>query len=374
MKHVTIYTSYHAKSLTVSHFNASFLNSRYYSVYKCRHFLDSPPIVIMDSSSSTLNEEPATVEQGSPQALWDLSAIWNTVEQCSPQVPWDGYVDIAKMEAESKRKRLQEAENAARRSKVSTIPCTVFSMGEEMIIEVHTRRSGAEDARPIFQHLQAHLRASVEILGKYSDEEFETPYLAPLFAADTVATPRTKQIAADQILFCYHHNAVSETLRDLSEGCCNQFGLPCNGNWRIARNYFSHGVLMPYQPIWWASTMQRIKKLHPELLTQVEKTYRAIEERLSDDEAWSDPEEKVEAEKDADVELAWSPVEPHAPENENSDEYGNGDEEFDDEDLSDEVFEVWDTTSHSGDRIDLTQDDVTSDSGDLIDFTQDEET
>jgi hypothetical protein len=120
--------------------------------------------------------------------------------------------------------------------------------------------------------------------------------------------------------------------------------------------------------------IQQIKKLHPELLTQVEKTYRAIEERLSDDEAWSDPEEKVEAEQDADVELAWSPVEPHAPENENSEEYGNGDEEFDDEDLSDEAFEVWDTTSHSGDRIDLTQDDVTSDSGDLIDFTQDEET
>lgn len=295
----------------------------------------------MDSSSSTLNEEPVTVEQGSPQVLWD------------------GYIDIAEMEAGSKRKRLHEAQKAARGNKVSTVPCTVFSTGKEMIIEVHTRRSGAEDARPIFQHLQAHLRASVEILGKYSDEEFETPYLAPLFAADTAASPRTKHIAADQILFCYHHNAVSETLRDLSEGCCNQFGLPCNGNWRIARNYFSHGVLMPYQPIWWASTMQRIKKLHPELLTQVEKTYRAIEERLSDDEAWSDPEEKVEAEQDVDVELAWSPVEPHAPENENGEEYGNGDEEFDDEDLSDEVFEVWDITSDSGDITDLTQDEET---------------
>lgn len=342
----------------------------------------------MDSSSSNLNEEPVTVEQDGSQALWDVSAMADTVEQVisqatwddsanldtaeqgSPQVPWDGYVDIAAMEAESERKRLQEA----RGNQVSNVPCTVFSMGEEMIIQVHTRRARAEDARPLFQHLQAHLRASVEILGKYSDEEFETPYLHPLFAADTASSPRTKQIAADQILFCYHHNAVSETLRELSEGCLPEFGLPCNSEWRTARNYFSHSVLMPHQPIWWASMIQQIKKLHPELLTQVEKTYRAIEERLSDDEAWSDPEEKVEAEQDADVELAWSPVEPHAPENENSEEYGNGDEEFDDEDLSDEAFEVWDTTSHSGDRIDLTQDDVTSDSGDLIDFTQDEET
>ena len=285
----------------------------------------------MDSSSSTLNEEPVTAEQVSSQALWDSYSV---------------------VEIKANLKRM--AQKAARGSKVSTVPCTVFSMGKEMIIEVHTHRSGAEDARPTFQHLQAHLRASVEILGKYSDEEFAIPYLAPLSAADTAASPRTKQIAVDQILFCYHHNAVSETLRDLSESCSTQFGLPCNYEWRVARNYFSHSVLMPCKPFWWASHMKPMKKRHTELLTQVEKTYRAIEERLSDEEAWSVPEEK-----DVDFELSWSPVEPHAPENENGEEYGSGDEEFDDEDLSDEVFEVRDITSDSGDITDLTQDEET---------------
>ena len=115
------------------------------------------------------------------------------------------------------------------------------------------------------------------------------------------ASPRTKQIAADQVAFYCHLNTVSGTLRDWSEGCLPQFGLPYNGQWRTARNYFSHSVLMPYKLIEWASTIQQIKKLHPELLTQVEKTYRAIEERLSDEEAWTEPEEKVEAEQDVDV-------------------------------------------------------------------------
>jgi hypothetical protein len=88
---------------------------------------------------------------------------------------------------------------------------------------------------------------------------------------------------------------------------------------------------MPYKPIWWASTMKPMKKLHTELLTQVEKTLRAMEERLSDEEAWSEPEKKEEAEQDVNVELGW-PVESDAPEEkygeecgeEHGEEYGKG--------------------------------------------------
>jgi hypothetical protein len=65
---------------------------------------------------------------------------------------------------------------------------------------------------PTFRHLQVHLRASVGILSKYSDEEFGIPYLSPLFAADTAASPLTEQIGIDQILFTHHHSVVSETL------------------------------------------------------------------------------------------------------------------------------------------------------------------
>ena len=75
-----------------------------------------------------------------------------------------------------------------------------------------------------------------------------------------------------------------------------------------------------------------MRKLHKELLTQVEKTLRAIEERLADKEAWSAPEEKAGVSQDVNVELAWS-VEPSAPqENEEYREgYGKEDEESDDE-------------------------------------------
>ena len=76
-----------------------------------------------------------------------------------------------------------------------------------------------------------------------------------------------------------------------------------------------------------------MRKLHKELLTQVEKTLQAIEERLADKEAWSAPEEKAEVDhQDVNVELAWS-VEPSAPQG--NEVYGEGyrkeDEEFDDE-------------------------------------------
>jgi hypothetical protein len=84
------------------------------------------------------------------------------------------------------------------------------------------------------------------------------------------------------------------------------------------------------------------EEAHTELLTQVEKTLRVMEERLSDEEAWSEPEEKEEVEQDVNVELGWL-VESYAPEEEYGEEYGKGEEESDDEGFWDEVYEVWNT-------------------------------
>jgi hypothetical protein len=124
-----------------------------------------------------------------------------------------------------------------------TQPWTVSFTGEEETFEVRTSRSEVEYMLPNFRHLQAHLRASVGILSKYSDEKFGMLYLSPMFAADTAAVPFTEQIANDQILFTHHHSAVSETLRTLSEGCHTKFGLPDNCSWRSSRNSFCHGLL-----------------------------------------------------------------------------------------------------------------------------------
>jgi hypothetical protein len=196
----------------------------------------------MDSPSSTPNEEPVTVEQGSSQVLWDGT-------------PW--HVDPAELE----RIWLQEAQELAWRTSVSTILCTTVSFtGEEETFEVRASRSEVEYMLPNFRHLQVHLRASVGILSKYSDEDFGVPYLSPLLAADTAASPFTEQIANDQIVFTHRHSAVSETLRALSDGCHTKFGLPDNCEWRVNRNSFCHSLLMPHKPIWWASTMKPTKK------------------------------------------------------------------------------------------------------------------
>jgi hypothetical protein len=283
----------------------------------------------MDSPSLTLNEEPVTVEQGSPQVLLDGT-------------PW--HVEPAEWE----RKELQQAQEAARRKSVSTILCTTVSFtGEEKTFEVRASRSEVEYMLPTFRHLQAHLRASVGILAKYSDEEFGIPYLSPLFAADTAASPLTEQIGINQILFTHHHSAVSETLRESTERFHHtDFGLPDNYDWHVDRNSFCHDLLMPHVPFRWAERMKPMKKLHTGLLTQVEKTLRAMEERF--DWGW--------------------PVKSDAPEEEygeecgEEEEYGEGEEESGDRDFwEDQDYEVWDypTMSDSEVMVDPTQDEET---------------
>lgn len=121
---------------------------------------------------------------------------------------------------------------------------------------------------------------------------------------------------------------------------------------------------MPRATLHWAETMKPMKKLHTGMLTQVEKTLRAMEERLSDEEAWSEPEQKEEAEP---VDWGW-PVKSDAPEEEYGDEcgeeeeYGEGEEESRDREFwEDQDYEVWDypTMSDSEVMVDPTQDEET---------------
>ena len=349
MKNITLSISCLRTALAISHFNHHLSHQRRFAdpqslsagTFQTLCYSTFTIPVTMCPQSRTPSEEPATVEQGSSQVLWDGT-------------PWG--IDPAELE----RQQLQEAQTTAQQRQVSTVPCTVFFQGEEIVVEVQTSRAEAEYMLPIFQHLQAHLRASVGILCKYSDEDFRTPYLSPLFAADAVATPFTMELATDQIVFTHRHSAVSETLRDLSERGAHlslesRFGLPDNGEWRMDRNSFCHSLLMPRKPMWWMSNIEELRKLHKKLLTQVEKTLQAMEERLADKEAWSAPEEKAEGDhQDVNVEWTW-PVEPPVPQGD--EEYGEGygmeDEELDDEGWGNEEYEVWSTTSSSGDVTEL---------------------
>ncbi|KAF3006539.1 hypothetical protein E8E13_005752 [Curvularia kusanoi] len=141
--------------------------------------------------------------------------------------------------------------------------CTTYSElhGKEIIQRAHTTREEAESILPTFKHLQAHLRSSVNILKKYSAEEFAVPHLVP---------PFTEGMAIDQITFMHHHSAVSETLMaDMFHTEQSSFGLPSNYSWRTGRNAFCHSMLKPDGGILWADA--------------------AIEDTLADEEAWSIP-------------------------------------------------------------------------------------
>jgi hypothetical protein len=191
-----------------------------------------------------------------------LSALSEELTQmtgCPEYIPWE------ELSVESERIRLEEA----RVTRESTIMCTVVDSltGEEHTFEFRTSRAAVEDMLPTFGHLQTHLRASVRILSKYSDEEFKTPYLLPLFAADIAASPFTEQIANDQIVFAHRHSAVSETLGFVSERSCNKFGLPDNCSWRSSRNWFCHALLMPHKDFGWVSQMGPMRKAHTAMLT-----------------------------------------------------------------------------------------------------------
>ncbi|KAF3006538.1 hypothetical protein E8E13_005743 [Curvularia kusanoi] len=244
-------------------------------------------------------------------------------EDCSeailspPQSPtnlsWnDGWIDPWAYTEEQKKQReideLIEAQKEARGRLVGTVPCTTLQNygGEEKVVDIHTSRSKVENMLPTFRHLQAHLRSSMNILTKYTMEEFAWCTTLPSF---------TDGVAVDRIIFMHNHSAVSETLAQLSDTYGREpFGLPDNSDFRLGRNEFCHYMLKPGK-----------KYLSVE---ELKKTLQSMEKTLADEEAWS---EKKEEDKEVSYDLDW-------PTFETPGEDGEGEEAIAEQDTEDEEW------------------------------------
>ncbi|KAJ4354782.1 hypothetical protein N0V95_003555, partial [Ascochyta clinopodiicola] len=115
--------------------------------------------------------------------------------------------------AEAERSRLSHA----RERMVSSIPyLTISSTGEEQTHHTTASRAQTHHMLQYFQHLHSHLLASTEILNTYAPTAFQRPHLVPGAVPDDPASEvDIAQLARDQVLFTYHHNAVSETLQSV---------------------------------------------------------------------------------------------------------------------------------------------------------------
>ncbi|XPS69683.1 hypothetical protein M3J07_001932 [Ascochyta lentis] len=212
--------------------------------------------------------------------------------------------------AELERLHLERAHEA----QVSSIPyLTISPHDEEEAHNVTTTREQVRHSLRYFRHIQFHLRASTKILNTYSPKDFLEPHLVPDTttpipdeASEPEPASETSRIAKDQVLFTYHHNAVSETLQQVERDlACETFGLPSNYAFRGARNTFCHSVLVPGGGIWWAQAVEGAKEEHARLLRQVQGTVLLLEGRLADGEVWG--ERGGEEEEEEDEVVHWHP-------------------------------------------------------------------
>ncbi|KAJ4320624.1 hypothetical protein N0V94_003272 [Neodidymelliopsis sp. IMI 364377] len=171
--------------------------------------------------------------------------------------------------------------------------------GHEEIHHTIAQAQQLETALKYFLHLRLHLRASTEILDRYTEAVFSQP----MFESETPLEGDDARVKADQILFMHHHTAVSETLAEMFTHVLlyeKDFGVPCNSNFRHARNSFCHSMLTPGGREKWAGELEGLRKVHERLLRQVEGTIPLFEKQLADETVWEEPERSEEV-----VLLSW---------------------------------------------------------------------
>jgi hypothetical protein len=179
---------------------------------------------------------------------------------------------------------------------VSSVPYIKITYdGNEEIHHIIAQAHQVETALKYFRHLCLHLRASTEILNRYTEAVFSQP----MFESETPLEGNDARLRVDQILFMHHHTAVSETLTEMFRYVLlygGDFGLPCNSNFRHARNSFCHSMLTPGGWEKWAGELEGLRKVHERLLRQVEGSIPLFEKQLADETVWVEPKklEKVE--------------------------------------------------------------------------------